>query len=500
MNQPIVSTTTRALAGLLAGVAGGIACGLVLSPPIGFGSNLAISAVLGLIFGLVFGPRVVTSGAGVVWGEAFGVFWWLIGWLTLIPLASGHGLSWTITEVQETFPLLLGQFVVYGPLLGLVYYLLARGFAELRPAEASKPIGRSIPTAQAIVPALVQAGIVGGLGGICGSWVFIRGIGAAQFFPLVAGLMGSNSMVVGTILHYAIGATIGISFGLLFYRDALGAGSGIVWGMNYGLLWWIIGALTLMPWFLGLKTRPDWSLTAARTAFPGLVAHMLYGALVGFFYALVNKLWQVLFVDSDPLNRSLEGAGTRGLRGLLLGQAAGIIGGLIFTIVMVGVGALPQVASLVGAESAFAGFIVHLVVAIIVGSSYGLFFQREAYSYGSGLGWGMVYGLLWWLLGAVTLFPILLRQPVDWSVETVVALYPSLVGHLLYGACLGLFFQFLARRYDPELSGRTQLGTQGTRFAHATGPCPKRRCAGTPAAALWAVTLVLGVMFPLLLF
>ena len=144
---------------------------------------------------------------------------------------------------------------------------------------------------------------------------------------------------------------------------------------------------------------PDWSLTAARTAFRSLVAHMLYGALVGFFYAVVNKLWQVLFVDSDPLNRSFEGAGTRGLRSVLMGQAAGVIGGLLFTVVMVGVGALPRVASLIGAESAFAGFIVHLIIAIIIGSSYGLLFEREAYSYGSGLGWGLVYGLLWWLNG-----------------------------------------------------------------------------------------------------
>ena len=79
------------------------------------------------------------------------------------------------------------------------------------------------------------------------------------------------------------------------------------------------------------------------------------------------------------------------------------------------------------------------------------------------------------------------------------ALYPSLVGHLLYGAGLGLFFQFLARRYDAELSSRAQLGTRGTRFAHPAYRRPRRRCAGTPAPALWAVTLVLGVMLPLLL-
>jgi hypothetical protein len=74
-----------------------------------------------------------------------------------------------------------------------------------------------------------------------------------------------------------------------------------------------------------------------------------------------------------------------------------------------------------------------------------------------------------------------------------------LVGHLLYGAGLGLFYQFLARRYDDELSGRVRRGTQGTRLAHQANRSPQPRTTGTPASALWAVTLVLGVLLPLLL-
>jgi hypothetical protein len=178
-----------------------------------------------------------------------------------------------------------------------------------------------------------------------------------------------------------------------------------------------------------------------------------------------------------------------------MGQAGGVVGGLLFTIVMVGIGALPQVASLVGANSAIAGFIVHLIIAVIVGSSYGLLFEREASSDGSGLAWGMMYGLLWWLVGALTLFPILLRQPVDWSLPMVASLYPALVGHLLYGAGLGLFFEILARRYD-TLSGRTRPGMQGTPLTMAL---TRQGTAGTSAPALWAVTLVLGVVIPLLL-
>jgi uncharacterized membrane protein YagU involved in acid resistance len=502
MNKTAPSTRNNALAGLLAGAIAGIVFSLFVEPAPGFGLNLAIFAILGLVFGLVIGPGIHTAGAGLVWGEAYGLLWWLIGSLTLLPLFSGQGLSWTVTTIQENFPLLLGQVVGYGAVLGLGYYLLAWGLAKIMPTQASTSEGSPIlkvPRGRAIVPPLIRAIIIGGLGGLLSSWVFAQGIERAEFFPLVAGLMGSNSMVVGQILHYVIGTIIGLSFGVLFHRDIQGAGSGLIWGMNYGLVWWIIGPMTLLPILLGGSVRPDWSLTAAQAVFSPLVAHVLYGALVGLFYALANKFWQVLFVDSDPLNRSLEGAGARGLRSLLIGQAGGIVGGLLFTIVMVGIGALPDVASLIGAKSALAGFIVHLIISIIIGSSYGLLFQREAYSYGSGLGWGLTYGLLWWLVGQLTLFFIILRQPVDWSLETVVAFYPALVGHLLYGAGLGFFYQFLARRYDDDLNGRVRRGTQGARLGRQTNHSVNHRVAGTPASALWAVTLVLGVMLPVLL-
>jgi len=504
MNGTSNSTSKNAIAGLLAGVIAGICLGLVAPLPLGFNWNLGLGTLLGLIFGLtVGGPQVRTAGSGLVWGEAFGVVCWLIGPMTLSPILSGQGLGWSVTTAQNTVPLLLGLVICYGAVLGLAYYCLAWGVDKVisnQSGPSSEPGKRTVPTGQTIVPPLVQALIIGGLGGLLGSWVFLRGIETAAFIPLVAGLMGSNSMVLGTILHYVVGTTIGISFGLLFYRDVLGTGSSLVWGLNYGLLWWAIGPLTLLPGLLRFEVHPDWSLVMAQAVFAPLVGHLLYGAVVGLFYALINRLWRVLFVDSDPLNRSREGAGARGVRGILMGIAAGIVGGLLFTIVMVGIGALPQVASLVGARSAFAGFIVHLIIAVIIGISYGLLFQREAYSYGAGLAWGLVYGLLWWFVGAITLFPMFLRQPVDWSLQTVTMLYPSLIGHLLYGAGLGLFFQFLARRYDDDLSGRPRHGSPDSRLGVPAHVLPRRRTAGTPAAALWAVTLVMGVMLPLLLF
>jgi hypothetical protein len=125
MNEKTASARNNALAGLLAGGIAGLVFSLLVESPLGFGLNLAILAVLGLVFGLVVGPGINTSGAGLVWGEAYGLFWWLLGSLTLIPLLSGQGLPWTVTMIQDMFPLLLGQIVGYGAVLGLGYYHLA---------------------------------------------------------------------------------------------------------------------------------------------------------------------------------------------------------------------------------------------------------------------------------------------------------------------------------------------------------------------------------------
>jgi uncharacterized membrane protein YagU involved in acid resistance len=501
MRETIVSTGRKVLAGLLAGTIASFVSGSIVPSALGFNVNLALGATLGIIFGLFFDACIRTAGTGLIWGQAFGLLWWLFGSLTIIPLLSGQGLSWTAARAQEALPLLLGWVIGYGGLLGLSYYGLTWVLDRGRRAKTSPPAEQSNgkPVRQTIVPQLVQAAIVGGLGGLLGSWVFARGVETAEFFPLVAGLMGSNAMAIGRVLHYTIGITIGTSFALLFSRDIQGLGSSLVWGLDYGLIWWIVGPMTLLPILLGLKTQPDWSLHAAQANVPSLVAHMLYGAIVGLFYGLANKVWRVLFVDSDPVNRALEGPGSLGLRIVMMGLGSGVVGGLLFTAVMVGTGALSQVAGLLGAQSTVAGLIVHLIIAIIVGVTFGLLFGQETLGYGTGLAWGTVYGLWWWLLGAATLFPLLLQQPVDWSLETVVGLYPSLIGHLLYGIGLGLFFQFLARRYNDEVTIRSRRGFQGDHLSHKFYRSSEQQETGQPAPALWIVTLVMGVVMPLLL-
>ncbi len=489
------SFPARIFAGLIAGLLGGLLFAWLVPPASGWPTHLLISACLGAIFGIALDHRVQSAGAGFVWGEAVAAIWWLGGSLTLLPLLKGEGLLWTASSAQAAFPQLMGLIAGFGAPMGFAYFWLVRVIDRSTPIPTVHENGarRKKPTPQEIIPRWLRILILGGIGGLLGSWVFVWGLVGTGFYEVVAGIVRADSIAVGRLVHYAIGLLIGVSFGLLFDHDEQDAGSGILYGINYGLFWWMIGPMILLPILLGQEARPYWTIETARLFAPSFVGHVLYGALVGLFYGAIHSLWRVLFVDSDPLNRVSEGAGTRTLRALLMGQAGGILGGLLFTVIMLGLGVLPRVASLVGGSGWVLGFIVHLVISVIIGSSYGLLFYRKATSYSAEIGFGLVYGWFWWILGAVTLFAAILRQPINWSVATITGLYPSLIGHLLYGAGLAIFFQFLARRYDAPPPARTQRDLR--QIIHLQQDWISTRA----LSAVWLVTLLIGVIVPLLM-
>ena len=418
----------------------------------------------------------MTPGPGLMWGMVYGLLWWIVGPLTLFSLLLGSQPGWTVEIARSAFPLFLGNLVGYGAVLGVAY-----PFFSAVLTGGWKPGGT-----RRFILAFLRALFIGGLAGLVGGLAFGAWMAYVGFFPLIARLLRSDSPNVGRTLHFIISVVIGGSYGVLFQRDIRGIGSSIAWGVAYGFIWWVLGPLTIMPWWLGQNVR--WSLLAGQEAFPSLIGHLIYGLLLGVVYAAVSRVWRLLFTESDPLNREPEGPGTRSLRASGMGILASVVGGLAFTVVMIQTGALPTVARLIGLFSPTAGFVVHMAISAIIGGSYGLLFRREAYTYGAGLAWGLVYGMVWWLLGPLTLIPILLGASVQWSLASALSAYPSLIGHLWYGGATALAYQFLVRRYDPHL----HAGFPDRSGSHLW------RTHGTPAPALWVLVLVMGVMLPLL--
>jgi uncharacterized membrane protein YagU involved in acid resistance len=467
------SRTTGMIAGLAVGCLGGaVIWAIGLASLVG---GVALGGLYGLLFTLLAARRAVSPGAGLLWGLGYALLLWLAGPAGLFPLlgaAGGASAMGMLDTARAHFPELVAYLLCFGLPLGVTLGILG----GLRPPPGQERF--SLP----------RALVVGGLAGIVGGWAFGKWMAQVDFFPLIAGLVGSESPAVGMALHFVIAVVIGASFGALFQRDVRGFGSCLGWGLAYGILWWFLGPLTLLPILHG--SPPDWSYQQGGALFGSLVGHVIYGLLLGLVYAALDRLWVGFFYDSDPINREVEGPGTRTLRSLGWGAAASLAGGLLFSVVMVATGVLPQIANLVGGSSPVLGFVVHMGISTLIGMSYGLLFAYEAPDAGSSVVWGMLYGLVWWFVGNLTLLPVLLGRPFVWTTEAAAAGLPSLIGHLIYGAALALMFLLLERRHADWLRLDPRIAAREAR---------RQRPIGTPAPALWLFVLGLGVMLPVML-
>ena len=127
----------------------------------------------------------------------------------------------------------------------------------------------------------------------------------------------------------------------------------------------------------------------------------------------------------------------------MAGGLAGLLGGFIFDRWMSAGEFFPLLSGLSELPSRTASLTLQFVIAVLMGVIFGLLFQRDVRSYGSCMGWGVGYAILWWFLGPLTVFPLLSRTPLDWSSESGSAMFGSLVGHILYGLILGVSYATL---------------------------------------------------------
>ena len=133
-------------------------------------------------------------------------------------------------------------------------------------------------------------------------------------------------------------------------------------------------------------------------------------------------------------------------RDLIAGASAGLIGGLTFTWAMQAQG-LRAAAGLAGLSSTGTGVALEILAAILIGAGYGAIFRYQPFAYAATISSGVLYGLLWWIAGPLTLAPLLLGRGPGWSLQEADAALPSLVGHVLFGAITGLSFYVLVSLY-----------------------------------------------------
>jgi uncharacterized membrane protein YagU involved in acid resistance len=125
--------------------------------------------------------------------------------------------------------------------------------------------------------------IVGGvIGGIAGGLVFGVMMAVMGMLPMVASVVGSESAVVGFIYHMFNSVVIGALFGLVFGALSHSYGQGAILGLAYGVIWWVLGPLILMPLMLGMGLQFAAAFTPPMLM--SLVGHLVYGLITGSVY------------------------------------------------------------------------------------------------------------------------------------------------------------------------------------------------------------------------
>jgi NADH dehydrogenase len=132
-------------------------------------------------------------------------------------------------------------------------------------------------------------------------------------------------------------------------------------------------------------------------------------------------------------------------RDILLGGLAGLLGGVIFAWVLQSQDMMVDRIGLLGLSTAGAGLITHFLISGLLGAGFAGIFRFQTESLAATLSTSILYGLLWWIAGPLTLSPLLTGQSPTWSAGEASHAFPFLIGYLLFGAVTGISLLILIR-------------------------------------------------------
>jgi len=119
---------------------------------------------------------------------------------------------------------------------------------------------------------------------------------------------------------------------------------------------------------------------------------------------------------------------------IMTGAVSGLMGGVVFGMMMAMLNMIGMISALVGSTSHAVGWVLHLSISMFIGVVFSLLFQDRFKTLASALTVGIGYGFFWWILGALILMPTKLKAPLfHFSTAT----WQSLMGHMVFGAVLG---------------------------------------------------------------
>jgi uncharacterized membrane protein YagU involved in acid resistance len=142
--------------------------------------------------------------------------------------------------------------------------------------------------------------------------------------------------------------------------------------------------------------------------------------------------------------------------GLVHGLLSGLLAGGVFAILTAWMipDTLNKIANLYNTSGYVVGVAIHIIHGGLIGGLFGLIVPDSVSKLASS-GYGLLYGLVWWVLGPLVIMPAWLGAGVRLSGEGVQAALPSLPGHLVYGLVLGFLFAVFAHKVREHHEAKT---------------------------------------------
>lgn len=243
--------------------------------------QFGIAVLMGVMFGLLFQRDVRSYGSCMDWGVGYAILWWFLGPLTVLPLLSRAPLDWSAANASAVFGALVGH-ILYGLILGVSYATIDKVWVRL--FIQSDPLNREAHgPGLRVLQSLGWGALAGFTGGIVSSPIMLQ----TGVLSKVVGLDTRLSTLHGLLVHLLVSTLIGMTFGLLFRNESSNIGAGVSWGWLFGLIWWYLGPMTLLP--LLLTGVCDWSTDAASALLPSLIGHLLFGATTALVFLILER-------------------------------------------------------------------------------------------------------------------------------------------------------------------------------------------------------------------
>lgn len=126
----------------------------------------------------------------------------------------------------------------------------------------------------------------GAIAGLAGGLVFGIMMAMMGMLPMVGMLVRQENAVIGFIVHMGISAFIGAVYAVVISRFRNDTSTAAVGGVVNGIVWWVLGALIMMPLMLGMT---DMVFAIGQTQWMSLLGHIIYGLITAFVFMYLTK-------------------------------------------------------------------------------------------------------------------------------------------------------------------------------------------------------------------